>query len=316
MKKRWIVIGVTAGVLALGAAMIPAAKKGLEFCKDLHTVIFGDHESEVTEEYLNAMSERATSLLEERYGEKFVCVDIGAVTGMYGGILYYNATCAPARDESLRFSVDLNMGEDKNYYITAEYYAAQIANRELSREISQEFVGLWGNYRAECEINERGIWPRGTPDSNDETTIQAVRDGTLDWQSFLRHCGYMNEKPGECCVIEMYILVDESSAECSLGEEYDAIVKAVEKYREIVSPLDVRFEVNVYTTPGELYGKCVDILNSHRYAYIQPRHIDVYRILKNDGRGHIAEMDDISDGVAWTLDKQGYIEERKAVLGQ
>ncbi|MDE6731903.1 MAG: hypothetical protein K2J77_03415 [Oscillospiraceae bacterium] len=302
MKKKLQLIVIIAAPF-LGAALLFEAKKGLELLK-----------SKKREAFLNTMGELAVTLLEERYGEDFVYADFHEVIGMYGATLYYSGTCAPARDESLKFKVDLSMGEDRNYYIAAEHYAAQTANRGLAREISKEFTDLWGNFRAECEILENSNYPNA-PDSNDETTIQMVRNGELDWQSYMRHCGILyNDASGGHYEVELYILVDESSVKCSPGEEYDAILKAIEKYREIVSPNNVRFLVYVHAAQRELYGKCDDILESHRYAGAMSRYIDPYRIIKNNGRGHFIQMNEIyvSDGKAWTLDKQEYIKKRTA----
>lgn len=309
MNKRLQFILIIASPFLVGGLLFGAVKGlGLHYAKE---------RAKEREAFFDTMSERAETILEERYGEPFVSTDFHNVVGpMYGKTVYYSGTCAPARDESLKFKVDMEKGEDGKYYITAEHYAAQTANCELSREISEEFTDLWGNFHTECEI----ICPVDAKDINDETTIQAIKDGKLDWQSYMRNFGTIyNDALGGNYHIDMYILVDDSSVECSPGEEYDAIVKAVEKYREIVSPDNVRFSVSVYTAPREAYNQCVDILNSHRYAYVSARYIlDIYDVVKDDGRGHFVWMNEIyvSDGEPWTLDRQGYIEKRTAVFAE
>lgn len=291
--KKWQIVAVIVGpslLVWLIFGLIIALKMGIEY-----------RDSKEREARLAAMSEQAAAFLEERYGEDFVCYS-------------YNVY-APARDESIKFAVKWEMDEDRNYYVSAEYYAAQIANGELSREISEELADLWGNFRADCRIVENSSYGGKRLKSNDETTIELVKNGELDWQSYMEHCAILyNDAPGGYYRIELHILVDESSVKCSAGEEYDAILKVVEKTRGIASPNNVKFLVYVYGAPAELYGKCDDIIESHSDAFPDLRYLEPYGIIKADGGGHFVQMDELHerDGKAWTLDRQEYIEKRTA----
>lgn len=290
--KKWQIVAVIVG---------PSLLAWLFFGMYIAENKIEEHrESKETEARLAAMSERGEAFLEERYEEDFVCYS-------------YNVY-APARDESIKFAVEWKMGEDRERYVSAEYYAAQIANGELSREISEELADLWGNFRAECDIAEYTYTSKKF-NSNNETTIELVKNGELDWQIYMEHCGAIlhNDAPGGYYQIELYILVDESSVKCTPGEEYDAILKAVEKIRG-KAPGNVEFLVRVYGAPAELYGKCCDILDRHVSSSISVRTIEPYNIIKADGGGHHVWMNETytSDGKAWTLDKQEYIEKRTA----
>lgn len=290
--KKWQIVAVIVGpsllVWLLFAAVV-ASKKGIEY-----------RESKEREAHLAAMSEQAAAFLEERYGEDFVC--------------YSYDVYSPARDESIKFAVEWKMGEDRNYYVSAEYYAAQIANGELAREISEELADLWGDFRVDCEITENSTYGGKKLNSNDETTIQMVRNNELDWQSYMEHCAVLyHDAPGGYYQIYLYILVDESSVKRTPGEEYDAILKAVEKIRG-KAPGNVKFLVRVYGAPAELYGKCCDILDRHASSSLSVRTIEPYNIIKADGGGHCVWMNELyaPDGKAWTLDRQEYIENRTA----
>lgn len=291
--KKWQIVAVIVG---------PSLLAWLFFGMYIAENKIEEHrESKETEARLAAMSERGEAFLEERYEEDFVCYS-------------YNVY-APARDESIKFAVEWKMGEDRERYVSAEYYAAQIANGELSREISEELADLWGNFRAECDIAEYTYTSKKF-NSNDETTIELVKNGELDWQTYMEHCGAIlhNDAPGGYYQIELYILVDESSVKCTPGEEYDAILKAVEKIRG-KAPGNVEFLVRVYGAPAELYGECDDYLDRHSSPYLWARFMErPARIIKADGGGHFVWMNETyaSDDKAWTLDRQEYIEKRTA----
>lgn len=252
-------------------------------------------EAKETESRLAVLSERGEAFLEERYGEDFVCYSAG--------------TYAPARDESIKFEVEWGT----NKLVSAEHYAAQIANVELAREMSAELADVWGNFRAECEITEHS-WLDKKFNGNDETIIQMVKDGKLNWQSYMEHCGILcHDAPGGYYQIYLYILVDESSVKCTPAEEYDAILKAVEKTRG-KAPGNVKFSFELYGAPAEIYGECNDILDLHKDSSLMIRFMTPYKTIKANGGGHFVQMDDEHerDGKVWTLDRQEYIEERTA----
>lgn len=260
-------------------------------------------ESKERDARLAVLSERGEAFLEERYGEDFVC---------YSASVY-----APARDESIKFEVEWKTDKlTEPSYVAAEHYAAQIANVELAREMSAELADVWGNFRAECEITENN-WLDKKFNGNDETIIQMVKDGKLNWQSYMEHCGilYNNNStmPDGYYKIELYVLVDESSVKCSPSEEYDAILKAVEKIRE-KAPGNVKFSFDLSGAPAEIYGECNDILDLHKDSDLSIRVMEPNRIIRADGGGHRVWMNELyaPDGKAWTLDKQEYIEERTA----
>ncbi len=291
--KKWQIVAVIVGPsllvwLLFGATI--AAKKGVEYRK-----------SKETEARLAVMSERGEAFLEERYGEDFVC--------------YSYDVYAPARDESLKFAVDWKMGDDREQYVYTEYYAEQIANVELAREMSAELADVWGNFRAECDIATSTTYGKAKNNINSESTIQMVKDGKLNWQAYLEHCASLyHDKPEDYYQVELYILVDESSVKCSPGEEYDAILSAVETIQE-KAPGNVRFLVRLYAAPGEIYGECNELLDRHSSPYLWARYFEgPSDIIKADGGGHCVWMNEqyASDGKPWSLDKQEYIEERTA----
>lgn len=257
---------------------------------------------------------RFEKLLEEKYGEEFVCFD-ARETGAYAFNPPTGCTgfCAPKKDTDLVFEARTTVGKDSK--LTYDRYPAAVTGCQLAEEFSKELDGVFGQRAVTCKI--------GTYKDNDEV-IRRIKDGTLDWEFYYTEFPNVNGSTHRSTT-SFRILIDSSELKGSYEDEWDALKKAEEKFGKIMreNGIEVEFVLYLYFAPHDMYDKCLELLTPRDVpsAEAVPSRLELY---VNDygenefsGKYHrvikINERMDESGTYYWTINKDTYIEARKNV---
>lgn len=192
--------------------------------------------------------ERFEKVLSERYGEDFVCLEWES-SGIFEKPIRMSGICAPARDITLRFRADMEIGSETRL---SDDYPRAVANRQLSEEISEKVSGIWNDIGVKCIV-----LTYEDPDSDE--SIQKIRNGSFDWRSFFEQSPF---------VVDCLVLIDNSTTEMSCEDEWNALRKILEEYNEEfnkISSADTNelpgLSLELYFAPSDLYAEGAAVMN-------------------------------------------------------
>lgn len=192
--------------------------------------------------------ERFEKALSERYGEDFVCFEWGG-SGVFEKPIRMSGICAPARDITLRFRADIEIGSETRL---SDGFPYALANRQLSEEITEKLSGIWIDFGIKSNV-----LTYEDPDS--DKSILKIRDGSFDWRSFFE------QSPP---FIECIVLIDSSTASSSYEEEWNALRKILEEYNEEFNKMSFAdtcelpgLALNLYFAPSDLYAESAEVMN-------------------------------------------------------
>lgn len=239
---------------------------------------------------------RFETLLRERYGEEFVCLEWEG-SGVFEKPIRLSAICAPVRDTTLRFRADIEIDTETEF---SDEYPFVLANRQFSEEIGEKLGGVWNNFGVKCIV-----LTYDEPDADE--SIRKIRDGSFDWRSFFKQSPLF---------IECIVLIDSSTAALSYEEEWNALQKILEEYNEEFNKLSLTDTNNIpwlslylYFAPSDLYAEGAAKINEPLTLNNEE---DIYEYLEEK----FGESCDISAGYGLTSDmilewKEPYLEYRK-----
>lgn len=243
---------------------------------------------------------RFETLLRERYGEEFVCLEWEG-SGVFEKPIRMSGICAPARDTTLRFRADIEIDSETRL---SDDYPRAVANRQFSKEITENLSGIWNDFGIKSNI-----LTYEDPDSDE--SIRKIRDGSFDW----RH--YFEQSP---LFMECIVLTDSSTAALSYEDEWNALRKILEEYNEEFNKLSVAgtnndspgLSLSIYFAPSELYGECAAKMKAPRS--LSSDNDDYLDFLEEK----LGESVYIGAGCGLTLDmiaewKEPYLEYRKNI---
>lgn len=193
-------------------------------------------------------------LLEDRYGEEFVCFETqNQQTIAFNRPTYYKGLCAPKNDTSLVFEADISI---KNKNLISDEYPAAIVGRQLSEEFSNDLDGVFGRRDIICKMGSSG--------DNDEV-IKRAKDGTLDWEFFYAKNPYLYGDVNFGNYASFYVLVDSSELHGSYEEEWDAFEAAKKKIVDTIAKngIELTVQIKLYFSPPDMYDKCLELLSSY-----------------------------------------------------
>lgn len=197
---------------------------------------------------------RFERLLEERYGEEFVCFEArNQHTAGFERATHYEGSCAPKKDTSLVFEAGISI---KNKNLIYDEYPAAIAGRQLSELLLNDLDGVFGRRDIICKM--------GSSEDNDEV-IKRVRDGTLDWEFFYAKTPYLYGDVDHSNYAAFYVLVDSSELYGSYEEEWDAFEAAKKEIVDTMSEkgIELTVQIHLYFSPPDMYDKCLELLSSY-----------------------------------------------------
>lgn len=241
---------------------------------------------------------RFETLLRERYGEEFVCLEWEG-SGVFEKPIRLSGICAPARDTTLRFRADIEIDSETRLSDSSPY---ALANRQLSEEISEKLSGIWINFGIKSNVLTY-------EDPDKDESILKIRDGSFDW----RH--YFEQSP---LFIECIVLIDSSTASLSYEEEWNALQEILEEYNEEFNKLSVAgtndspsLSLYLYFAPSNLYAESAAVMNE---PLMLNNEEEVYEYLEEK----LGEPCGVGAGCGLTLDmiaewKEPYLEYRKNI---
>lgn len=200
----------------------------------------------------DSIKARFEELLEERYGEEFVCFEACYENTIgFDSPTFHEGVCAPKRDMNLVFEARSSIKDKK---LIRDEYPAAIVGRQLSEEFSNNLDGVFGRCDVTCKMS--------SCKDNDEV-IERVKDGTLDWEFFHTKIQPPNEGLHNYALFN--VLVDSSELCGSYEEEWDAFEtekkKIVDAMRE--NGIEYTVDINLYFSPPDMYEKCLELLLSY-----------------------------------------------------
>lgn len=193
-------------------------------------------------------------LLEDRYGEEFVCFETqDEHTIAFNRPTYYKGFCAPKNDTSLVFEAGISI---KNKNLIYDEYPAAIVGRQLSEQLSNDLDGVFGRRDIICKMGSSG--------DNDEVIKQA-KDGTLDWEFYYAKNPYLYGDVDHSNYASFYVLVDSSELHGSYEEEWDAFEAAKKKIVDTIAKngIELSIQIHLYFSPPDMYDKCLELLSSY-----------------------------------------------------
>lgn len=186
--------------------------------------------------------ERFETLLRERYGEEFVCLEWQG-SGVFEKPIRLSGICAPVRDTTLRFRADIEIDSETRL---SDSYPYALANRQFSEEITEKLGSIWIDFGIKSNI-----LTYEDPDRNE--SILKIRDGSFDWRR------YFEQSP---IFIECIVLIDSSSASSSYEEEWNALQEILEEYNEEFNKFSLAgtddtpgLSFYLYFAPGDVYAE-------------------------------------------------------------
>lgn len=198
--------------------------------------------------------ERFEMLLRERYGEEFVCLEWEG-TGVFEKPIRMSGICAPARDISLRFMADMEIGSETKL---SEDYPWALASLQLSAELTKMFNKIWNEFSVDSGFLI-------IEDHNSAEFVPKIREGTFDWRYYMEQSiSGSNFDFGVNAICT--VLVDGSAATLSHEEEWNALHGLMKEYNAELNKLDryPGLSLSIYFAPSELYGECAARMKAPR----------------------------------------------------
>lgn len=201
---------------------------------------------------------RFEELLEEKYGEKFVCLTVSTQGGMgfsgYGSIDY--AKCAPVRDKTLMFEARKFPDHDE---LLGDNYAKNIAERQLKEMMLPEISGMWESFAMYCNLGYKGGF------YHNEDVVNKIREGDADLRFFLDEILKYNlsHDYDDTIVLTFVACFDDSTRNLSYEEEWEGFHKAAENFCASLSDYNVKVYYELYFSPSDRYKKCAGIVEGH-----------------------------------------------------
>lgn len=248
-KKFKIVI-----IVLFLANVVPGIALGVFLASDTAKSMFDNILESISYRKSAPRRERFERLLEERYGEEFVCFETqNQHTIAFNRPTYYEGLCAPKNDMSLVFEAGISI---KNENLIYDRYPAAIVGRQLSEELSNDLDGVFGRRDIICKMGSSG--------DNDEV-IQRAKDGTLDWEFYYVKNPYLYGDVNYSNYAAFYVLVDSSELRGSYEEEWDAFEAAKKKIVDTIAKngIELSVQIRLFFSPPDMYDKCLELLSSY-----------------------------------------------------
>lgn len=197
-------------------------------------------------------------LLEEKYGEEFVCLTVSTQGGMgfsgYGSIDY--AKCAPVRDKTLMFYASKSPDSDSLFQDT---YAENIVERQLEEMMLPEISGMWESFAMYCDLDYKGGFYKN------EDVINKIREGDADLRFFLDELikYRLSNNKSDTIFVTFTACFDDSTRNLSYEEEWEGFHKAAENFCASLSGYNVKVYYELYFSPSDRYETCAGIVKSH-----------------------------------------------------
>ena len=266
--------------ILLAGAFLLALTMSLTGCKGV-----------VTKNKLKSMIEDG---LKEKYNEEFECIDIlpnQNVSGSYTGV------CYPTNDKELMFEASVYT----DGFSDGDYYPASIAARELSRTFDYALGDIWSNHFTYA-YSSRGI--------HDDETAQKIINNEFTLDYFIQRSG--NETENEKSMQVTYkIFVDTTNSSVSYGDEWDAILKALDYVHEVglASNTDLYFRLWICFVPTDIYNKCIKYFEKN--ATVRSNLEDI--VTESNAKNQRIINFDVGSQVWTPLTKEEYIKLREEV---
>lgn len=199
-------------------------------------------------------------LLEEKYGEEFVCFDIYSSGGGSSGMpVIRHAECAPASDKTLVFEAEKYNDRDS---LICDNYAENIVEQQINEMMLPEISGMWESFAMDCDLY--GLYGR----YDNEDIVNKIREGEADLRFFLddyiRH--NMSNNDNDTIVLTFTVCVDDSTRNLSYEEEWEGFHKAAENLCASLNDYNVVIHYALFFSPNDLYDECARIVENHRYS--------------------------------------------------
>lgn len=203
---------------------------------------------------------RFEELLEEKYGEEFVCFDISSSGGGSSFMpVIHHAKCAPTRDKTLVFEAEKYRDDDS---LLRDNYAKNIAEQQINEMMLPEISGMWENFALDCDLyNAWGLY-------DNEDIINKIREGELDlrflFDEIIKY--NMSQNYDDIILFTFTVCADDSTRNLSYEEEWEGFHKAAENLCASLSDYNVKIDYALFFSPGDRYNKCAKIVENHRYS--------------------------------------------------
>lgn len=200
--------------------------------------------------------------LEEKYGEKFVCLKLETHGIAIDPPVVMDAVCAPARDPSLIFNAHILI--DLNSTKNTDFYPDELARRQITEEFSDKINGSWHGFTAYCEtyffIENDDI----VGDINDDIAGR-IKGGTFNWRYYAEKLSSVDiDSEADHACFDFVIIVDSSYNNVSYKDEWNALQKVIEEWLAEFQQRDIDLQLGfyLYFPPSELYAECAEIVRN------------------------------------------------------
>lgn len=199
-------------------------------------------------------------LLEEKYGEEFVCFDMYSSGGGSSGMpVIRHAECAPVSDKTLRF--EAQKYHDKNSLLR-DNYAENIAEQQVNEMMLPEISGMWENFVLDCDLSYAVAF------YYNEDVVNKIREGECDLRFLLDEIikYKLSNENGDTIAVTFTVCVDDSTRNLSYEEEWEGFHKAAENFCALLSDYNVKVDYELFFSPSDRYEKCARTVENHRYC--------------------------------------------------
>lgn len=205
---------------------------------------------------------RFEELLEEKYGEEFICLKTYSSGGGTGFTpVIDHAVCVPAKDETLEFEAEKYPDDDS---LLRDNYSQHIAERQMEELMLPKISDMWGEFGMDCDLY------LGWALYDNETVNNKIREGELDWQFFfdeyIKHMS-KDDDGDDTINLTFTVCVDDSTRNLSYKEEWEGFHNAAEKLSASeFRDYNVKINYALFFSPRDLYDKCEKIIANHYYT--------------------------------------------------
>lgn len=197
-------------------------------------------------------------LLEEKYGEEFVCFDMYSSGGGSSGMpVIRHAECAPVSDKTLRFEAQKYRDENS---LLRDNYAENIAEQQINEMMLPEISGMWENFVLDCDLyNTLSLY-------ENEDVVNKICEGECDLRFLLDEIikYKLSNDYGDTIAVTFTVCVDDSTRNLSYEEEWEGFHKAAENFCASLSDYNVKVHYELFFSPSDRYEKCARIVGNHR----------------------------------------------------
>ncbi|MDE6733054.1 MAG: hypothetical protein K2J77_09285 [Oscillospiraceae bacterium] len=197
-------------------------------------------------------------LLEEKYGEEFVCFSTSTSGGSgftgRGSITY--ARCAPVMDKTLVF--EARKYPDNNELL-GDNYAKNIAERQINEMMLPEISGMWESFAMYCDLGYAIVL------NKNEDVVNKIREGEADLRFFLDELlkYKLSNNKGDTIVVTFTACFDDSTRNLSYEEEWEGFHKAAENFCASLSDYNIKVHYELFFSPSDRYNNCAGIVKGH-----------------------------------------------------